>query len=319
MPNRTAKPIHPRDTELYAHLSKQSGKGVRAVLGNENGVVIVPNNTNVTGDTSGWSYYYARWIEGIDEDKNTVLGETFRFRQGQAAYIPNRAGGYVWVKQDPNGSGMVAISVDDRSMIAAGIDPRQFNTGLGSKQQLVFRNMQNGRVITHSESTGNETKVTIQDLVYIYNGQVKNAVRGLSNGVELSSYIPSDVTKEVLIALGLKPQDNTIEVVASAESTITTNSITMSELTTLFALHSQDIIALEVLRVQGGTTALLPRHRELGVDWRQILNVPNSSEWPVILNADRTLYANTQIVLDELTITSGVTLTIEATAILKVI
>lgn len=45
----------------------------------------------------------------------------------------------------------------------------------------------------------------------------------------------------------------------------------------------------------------------------------SSSEWEVTLTANKTLAANKQIVLDEITIPTGITLTIASTAILKVI
>lgn len=43
------------------------------------------------------------------------------------------------------------------------------------------------------------------------------------------------------------------------------------------------------------------------------------SEWGVIQSTDRTLSANTQIVLDELTVASGTTVTIESGALMKII
>jgi hypothetical protein len=178
--------------------------------------------------------------------------------------------------------------------------------------------------------TGNELEVTIGRVTYpktdgtigIYEGEdvldVSSAVTGLAAG-----------QSRWVVFYILRSDGSAAFFSATAVTGILDYTTHIEDAVAECMTDEPDAFPYHVARIRAGTSTFgtykaMQGRSPSGKDFVRLgvmgaMGSGGSTEWEVTLSADKTLAANKQIVLDTITVPTSITLTIESTAIMKVI
>jgi hypothetical protein len=238
------------------------------------------------------------------------------------------AGAQIWLFKEAN---VWVIQGDDPRKLTAtdtntGTGVIKHSHNLGNPLYVPFdpANLADGLVLP----TGNDLEVTIGRVTYpktdgtigIYEGEdvldVSSAVTGLA------------ANQARWVVFYILRSDGTATFFSATAVTGTLNSTTHLEAAVAELLTSEpDAYPYHAAKIRAGiatfgTYKAMQGRSPDGKDFIRLAiagGIGVSSEWEVTLSANKTLAANKQIVLDTLTVPTGITLTIASTAIMKVI
>ncbi len=236
----------------------------RAILGDENGNVDVPNQTGKV---------YIRLAQEKDDNGNALYSQAVSvWHDPQANYVPY-AGMGVMVGLDENGE-LCVMKADRKAILSGGINPRAFNA---NDPQRAFVNPRNltPAICRPVGTAGNpSTLVTIHPLLSDHLGDYVqySGTQTSASKVDLSSYIPSS-GNHLLAIVWLDLGTLLPSVTASTAQTITT-ALDSTDVQECFIARPPDSVPLAGFRLIGGATNITTA--DLYEDYRMWLNAPDS-------------------------------------------
>lgn len=251
-------------------------------------------------------------LAGADANGDATYGAPYQLRIKPGASIDPRPNWKVNVVTIRGVKYIESMNFDE--MERAGYEPHQTNPLDPSLKFSLIEHLQN----LQSFPNGNAT-VRVMPSIY----RKADGTYGLFATIDediLTGNVPSADT-QVVACLWLQ-SDNTIAVTVSSEETVDTD-LKLDTATALTLINECAAAApagsfgIWSYIIWSDTTALTIKNKFH--DLRGIVGAAANNEWEVTLTANKTLSANKQIVLDTITVPTGITLTIESTAIMKVI
>lgn len=259
-------------------------------------------------------YYWVHKPSGKDDNGNTTYGAPFQLPVDGRPNFPYRNNLKLEVITKRDGITYIR-GASGIELINMGYDPRQFNLGNPRTKDVLLEHILNGQ----NYKTDSTTTVQVNGSIYRKsNGDY--AFLQTQDVDIVTGNTPSD-SNQVVVCVWLDESDNTLSTTVSSEETINTDFTKASNIATAMSLINE-CAASAPSDALGTTSWLLYSDGTFQKfhDIRGIYGSANTSiDWPITLTADRTLSANTQIVLDKIIVPTGFTLTIESTALMKVI
>lgn len=298
--SRVNKPL-PRiqATEGYA-FGQLTGQTTKATVGDGSGNVFVSaNNSN-----RNYGRVWIRVNQGVDANGEAITSPPIKALANKDFYPAD--GMPVNVSVDPVTG---AYRIEGNDVLAAGrggINTNGFNTQNPAHNSKHFADLRDMRSFVPTTNTTSTTKITIEPYLYIYNGTVKLAEKGLSDNVDLSSYVPT-AGNERLVGIAIKASDNSVQIVSGTTRTISSDPFAIADLQELADLLDTDAMPVDIWRLKNAQSEINIADRFM--DWRQIVNVPGGAGGsgypdPVTITFE-VIAGYTVLVKDSISVTTG--------------
>lgn len=298
MVNRTAIPIEIGDIGEYNALALQTRNLTPAYFGDGAG------NFQVTANGFSTDHYGKCWIRfaaGVDSNGATT------FTQPVAAQlrtnVPLRTNYPVLVYRNPANDQWVIASIDYESANAAGDNTNALNLLDPVQWQTKLEDVRNFKMFAVGTDTSPSTDVTIEPLIYQYDGSLYNAGKTTADNLDLSSYIPTNGT-ERLVAIGERAYDGSIQIISGSARAISTTNYGLSDVQILSYQFEDMVMINRAVRLANDAGRV--REKDLYLDLRQFVNVPQPRGFPQVINRHIQIVENYQQPFHTLTIGVGV-------------
>lgn len=289
MINRTAMSLPPNATKSMSAFGLHIGQTVQAALGDEYGNIYVKADSVQVGGKQHYGQLYVRIITGEDGNGNTA------YAQAQPALnkaqIPTMYGMRVLVALNPVSGGLQIVSLDYDAAVNAGINTNAYNLLDSSNRQLFFRSLRNFRLFSPATANEDKTIITIEPLVFLYEGVLYNGGKAVSDDIDLASSVPT-AGNERLVLIAVRAHDRTVQTIESATRTISTAKYALSDLNVLAAQLDDTAMVSGAVRLADARATIT--ESDLQYDVRQLVNVPRPRGWPYVISRHIHMLANQQ-------------------------
>lgn len=257
----------PRNTSGDGLAFKQHvGATKTALVGNGQGKVYCTGERN-------YGKVWIRVFEGVGDATESRTSPPKRaFAVGQFYPAENMV---VKVRENTV-TGMYEIEGND----VLGAAQRGFNTnGINpmnpSNNEIWLRQIRNGRSFVPTTNTASSTKVSIEPYFYVYNGVIKDATKGQSDGIDLASYIPT-AGNERLVGVGTKASTNTVQISAGTTRTIVSSQWSLADIQEVYDGFDSDITLVQIYHLKDAQAGI-DEKTDKRFDLRQFINIPNEA------------------------------------------
>ena len=289
MINRTAMSLKPDDVQSMSAFGLHIGQTVQAALGDEYGNIYVKSGSVETGGKQHYGRLYVRIVLGEDGNGNTA------YAQAQPALnkaqIPIMHGMRVLVAINPVSGGLQIERLDFDAAVNAGINTHAYNLLDNSNRQLFFRSLRNFRLFPPATAAEDKTIITIEPLVFLFEGVLYNGGKAVSDDIDLASSVPT-AGNERLVLIAVRAHDRTVQIIEGATRTISTAKWGLSDLNVLAAQLDDTAIVSGAVRLADARATIT--EADLQYDVRQLINVPQPRGWPYVISRHIHMLANQQ-------------------------
>lgn len=288
--NRTARPLPARSIKGFADLGLLTKQLIPAVLAQVAGSVKVAPS-GYPDDETHFGKYWIRFKVGSDADGNSGYSQTVP-ALNHATDVRDIEGFEVLVYRSLADGGWIIAKANYRALNRAGFDTRQLNPNESRHKHIALRQIRNGRLFAPATSQALQKTVSVEALLYLWDGQLKNAQQDQS--IDLSGSIPS-AGNERLTLLALTPTDNSIQVIDGATRSLTTAKYALSDTDALVAQLEDYTLPLGAYQLGDAQAGV--DDSDLAFDARQFVNVQQPRGWPQPITRHTHLLANYQVVV----------------------
>ncbi len=268
-------------------LKEQTGGTEQAIAGNGKGVV---NVISADSGTSAYGMVWIRLIRGINPTTGGFL-TTPPIRAQAKSDFYSVDGMPIRVSVDAV-SGLHRVEGNDVGRASeAGVNVNGLNAQAPATHKRWLRDIRNMKPFIASTNTTNATKIAIEPYLYAYNGVLKDATKGISNDIDLASYIPTNGL-ERLVGIAIKAIDNSVQIVSGSTRTISAANWSLSDLQALYDQLDSDAMPSYVIRLADAQDTITMS--DVILDWRQFINVPNQTTTGAVQVISSTGYTITQ-------------------------
>lgn len=311
--SRVNRPLPRVSTREAKTLSEFTNVTKEAVAGDGNGKVFIASQY---ADFHNYGQVWIRLYEGVDGSGNAVYSPPKKALADKDFYPAD--GMAIRVSVDMV-SGKYRVQGNDVKRSAAyGVNTNGFNTQNPAHNRRYLDDLRNGSFFSPTSNTTSLTKVTQEPYLYIYNGTVKLAQKGLTDNVDLSSYIPGS-NLERLVGLGIKASDNSVQIVSGSTRAVSGDAWELTDLQEIVDGFDSDTMPIDVWRLQDSQTEINQTDRLF--DLRQFINMPGAggSGYPdPVTNTFEITAGYTVLVKDGITVSSGGIIKLNSGSVMKV-
>ena len=297
MVNRTALPIEISEISEFNALGLQTRNLTPAYFGDGLGNFHVPANGL---DSSHYGKCWIRFSGGTDGNGNTA------FTQPVAASlrtdVPPRTNYPVLVYRNPADDSWVIASKDYVRANAAGDNTNALNLLDPAQWQVWLKDIRNFRAFSPSTNDNPSTLITVEPLLFQFDGSLFDGGQTTSDNIQLSSYIPADGTQR-LVVMGERPYDRTIQIVAGTQIPITSTQYSLSDVNALAYQFDDYVMPIRALKLANNAGML--KEGDMHADLRQFVNVPQPRGFPLIVNRHIHILENYQEFFTECDVDNG--------------
>ncbi len=291
MSNRTAKPIPQSMGNLLNQYTQQTKQDRRAYLGDGLGSCAVAPNPDNNG-SEHYGRYWIRFGAANDNSGNTQYGEKQKARVQEFLHFEEREGLPLRVRQSRKNGEWVIVGIDSDALVNASVNPSSynFNRALNS---LYARMLRDGRVFIPNQLNSGDTLYTVESYIGLWDGdrQFYEHGRGVSDNLDLASYIPS-AGNEHLVLIAYLPYEQSYQVVSGASRTMATTNFDLAYLNDMAEQLSDYAEPKGCIRLRNAQDTVTAE--DYRIDVRQWLNSRQARGFPMTISTPTTIISGYQ-------------------------
>jgi len=262
-----------------------------AILGNDSGVVDVPNTLDKV---------FIRYPESVDANGETIYSAPQIVNAGvNGAYLPS-AGRGVRIGLDDYGE-LAVLRNDSRDLNGAGISARVVNSARPEARYVTLGQIQLFSTKPVATGTTSSTLVNVQPLFYDQENVIEiwRGTEVQADKLDLASFIPTLNAHRVVVVW----LDTYTKVISATASTTqaTTSPIDITDYEECFAQRPADSIPAGSYYLFNAQVTI--DSRSIGLDMRQLINIPDPLGYKNPLDYKARVRPNRTMVIDTLSVT----------------